>query len=883
MSQSVVSSCATSAAVAGGPRAAWPRLREVIVTFKTHFDIGYTDLARNVVESYRTAMIDKALAVCDATRELGPEQQFIWMLPGWPLTQILGPGQSEPRRRRVLKAIAEGRLVWHALPVTTHTESLELEDVVRGLGFSSALARSVGQPLPRDAKMTDVPSHVWSLPTILVHAGVEFLHLGVNAGSSLPEVPTLFWWEGPDGSRLLTMMVLGYGTGLLPPPGWPHETWLALIHTKDNEGPPEPQQVRELYARAAAELPGVRVRMGRLSDFADAIRRERPDLPVVRADMPDTWIHGLMSMPTETARARRVRPQLVRLEAGNTLLRAWKLDVPDAAEAVAAAWERSLMFGEHTWGMDVKLFGERAYGREWSRRRAAGEYAKLEASWAEQAGYARELEGIVGPLLERHDRVLASAVKVAGPRVVVFNPLAWERDDVVEVDWPDPAPAGLEDADTGEPVPFQHRSGRLWLRAGRVPALGYRTYRVSGRPFRDGGLEADRAAGTISNGLLRVALDSERGGIRAIHELSSGRQLVSEADGLAFGQYLYERFDASDVARWVQAYNVPGLWWVEGDFGKPNLPPAEEVPHALLPARGFDLRMDCGAVSATARMTVRPGSEPGHRVALAVTLHAGLPWVDLEWSIEAKPETPWPEAGWLCLPVAVGGEPRFRLGRLGAVTDPIREVQPGTNHHVFCVNTGVTVTDSSGAGLGICPVDAALVSLGEPGLWRYSRRYTPSRPVVYVNLYNNQWSTNWPQWIGGSWSSRIRVWPVNNAGTAGDLIHPGWEARARCSAMSADGPGGSLPTSAAGIGLSRAGMLVTAFGRNPDGEGLLLRLWEQAGSNEACRVTLPAGLRPGRVRFCDLRGRPTGREVMVRDGRFELQVRPYAPISLLLE
>ena len=47
----------------------------------------------------------------------------------------------------------------------------------------------------------------------------------------------------------------------------------------------------------------MKIRMGRLSDFADAILAEEklsPKLPVVRKDMPDTWIHGIMSMPIET-------------------------------------------------------------------------------------------------------------------------------------------------------------------------------------------------------------------------------------------------------------------------------------------------------------------------------------------------------------------------------------------------------------------------------------------------------------------------------------------------------------------------------------------------------------------------------------------------------
>ncbi|NOX55886.1 MAG: hypothetical protein GXP27_15875, partial [Planctomycetes bacterium] len=168
-------------------------LEQIVVVFKTHFDIGYTDLARNVVNRYRTTMIDKALAVCEATRKLPPEHRFVWTVPGWPMAQILWPRQTPERRKRIVRAIYDGRLVWHALAGTTHTESLDLEDLVRGLGFSSRLARSLDVPLPRDAKMTDVPSHCWILPTVLKRAGVDFLHLGCNSASASPDVPMLFW------------------------------------------------------------------------------------------------------------------------------------------------------------------------------------------------------------------------------------------------------------------------------------------------------------------------------------------------------------------------------------------------------------------------------------------------------------------------------------------------------------------------------------------------------------------------------------------------------------------------------------------------------------------------------------------------------------------
>ena len=270
--------CAAEAS--SSPAAA--QVKEVIVVFKTHFDIGYADFASNVVQRYRTSMIDQALNVVDQNRAMPPAQQFVWTIPGWPMAKIAEdwPGQTPERQGRILAAFKEGRFVVHALPFSTHTELLEMEDLVRGLGYASRLARASGLPLPRDAKMTDVPCHSWFLPTLLRHAGVAFLHLGCNAASSSPELPPLFWWEGPDGSRLLTMYSSGgYGTGILPPKDWPHKTWLALIHTGDNHGPPTPGEVAALLAQAAEKLPYAYVRIGRLSDFADALLAEKPDCP----------------------------------------------------------------------------------------------------------------------------------------------------------------------------------------------------------------------------------------------------------------------------------------------------------------------------------------------------------------------------------------------------------------------------------------------------------------------------------------------------------------------------------------------------------------------------------------------------------------------------
>ena len=127
-----------------------------------------------------------------------------------------------------------------------------------------------------------------------------------------------------------------------------------------------------MFARAKRDLPGVRVRFGRMSDFADAILREKPDLPVVRGDTPDTWIHGIGSMPIETQLAHATRPRIAALESLDTLLGTWGVPTEPAAPIVRDAYENTLLFGEHTWGPDVARYAGYSYGDEWKKKLAAG-------------------------------------------------------------------------------------------------------------------------------------------------------------------------------------------------------------------------------------------------------------------------------------------------------------------------------------------------------------------------------------------------------------------------------------------------------------------------------------------------------------------------------
>jgi alpha-mannosidase len=857
-----------------------PQFREVIVVSKTHFDIGYTRRIEAVISQYRSQMMDTALATLEASRSLPQAERFLWTLPGWPMTRVLDERQVPDRRVRVLDAFREGRFAVHGLAFTTHTESLEIEDLVRSLGFSTRLARSVNAPLPRAAKMTDVPSHSWILPTLLRNAGIEFLHLGCNGMSAPAKVPLLFWWEGPDGSRVLTMYSQLYGTDIEPPANWPYRTWLAMYMTGDNHGPPTAAEVTKLMDRARKNLPGITVRFGKLEDFADAIAKEGGKIPVVRGDMPDTWIHGINSMPQESALAHRARPAIFAAEALNTLTNIW-MGRPLQSAKIAHAYENSLLFGEHTWGMNTQLFGGRVYGADWERARSAGLYADWEASWKDKGEYAVKADTAAREILNDDLASLAAAVRMAGPRIVVFNPVAWKRNAVVRVKAP-PA-AGWKDAETGRLIASSTVDGILQLIAEDLPPLGYRTYTpIATIPAKRSHARSS-AENVLSNGVLKVTLDPKTASISSIKDMRNGRELVDARQGIGFGRFGYERFDPTEVAAYIKAYTGGARTHTGAnlvDFGKPNLPQHE---HERILLKDANIHIEQDATGSRAVMEARPDPRLAETVVITVDLTKGQPYVDLTWSIRNKKADPWPESGWLAFPTALT-KPEYRLMRLGGIVDPQRDTVPGTNQDFYCLNGGLVAKDRSGRGLGILPFDSQIVSLGRPGDWRYSENYASSHPVIYVNLFNNQWGTNFQQWIGGSWSSTVRVWPVRNEREADVLAENSIEWRGEAVAAVADGAGGTLPLTRAGITVSRKGVQVTAFGSNPDGEGTVLRLWELSGQSGPVTVSLPVGWTNERGAAVTLRGvRVAGAPASLASGGVSIDLRANAPASILFE
>jgi hypothetical protein len=442
-------------------------------------------------------------------------------------------------------------------------------------------------------------------------------------------------------------------------------------------------------------------------------------------------------------------------------------------------------------------------------------------------------------------------------------------------------PAALKDATSGETIPVDVDGSELRFLASEVPSMGYRTYvPVSSTVHQVSDLRSDGGGRIVENEFFRVTLQPERGAIKSIVDKQSGRELVDSGGEYGFGQFLLERYSRKDVEDYANAYLASRNYsWAIPDMARSDLPPSEhEVSHP----GPMKLELRRGATFLRAKMSAPPSASVPFGTGLSVTIQPGERFVELSWSVEGKPKDPWPEAGWVSMPWKVA-EPQFRLARLGAIIDPATDLVRGSNHAMHFLNGGLAVIDDSGAGIGLAPLDSPVVSLDRRGGYQYWKEFVPRKAVVWMNLFNNLFGTNFQQWVSGSWTSRVRIWTVDHFEASASLFTPGEEARFPLEAAYFDGAAGKLPPDRAGIRLSREGVKVTALGPNPDGDGLVLRLWEQSGRDGDCRVSLPAEWKVESVQPCDLRGRAQGGPIPVRDGSFAVPLTHYAPVTLLFD
>lgn len=351
-------------------------MKKIFVIFKTHLDIGFTDMAQTVTDNYMKNFLPNAMKVARQMR--GEKERFIWTTGSWLIQKYL---EESPDRSLLEDAVRHGEVRWHGLPFTTHTECMNKELFEYGVSLSRKLDEHFGMKTIA-AKMTDVPGHTVAMVPILAANGIRFLHIGVNPSCKRPDVPTTFWWQAPGGEKLLVMYNNDYGE--LTEIG-DSGTAVYFAHTGDNCGPQSAEQIREVYADLHTKYPEAELIAGTLEDVAQEALKQK-GFPVIAEEIGDSWIHGIGTDPRKINQFRR----LLRLQSAEEL----------SASDIEAMNKELLLVPEHTWGLDEKtwlgetkevgyLHGEYEtfLKEDFCRKEKTEKFQIMEKSWQEQRDY----------------------------------------------------------------------------------------------------------------------------------------------------------------------------------------------------------------------------------------------------------------------------------------------------------------------------------------------------------------------------------------------------------------------------------------------------------------------------------------------------------------
>lgn len=871
----------------------------VHVVCKTHVDLGYTAPLAEVLADYRTRQLDQLLSNLEKTESNKPGQRFVWTMPTWLLEQCLDEKEvTAPRRRRIEKFIRNGQLVFGLQPFTPHSEFFGIEEMCRSLYAARRLAERFGVPVPKAAKLTDVPAHTASMAMAFASAGGEFLQIGTNPDSRGATVPQLFWWKLPDSTRILCHQQGTYGTTLLPPSDYPYRDWLALDVTHDNAGPADLGVIEQIkWIEEHFDAPVCKT--GRLEDFAEAIVKSAGrSLPEVEGEPTDWWIHGIASHAEPTALARRNKDRLPAVEIVQTLTGlAGGGSVAQTADMFRRGYEALSLYTEHTWG-DHASDADRALPKNGRYTAAVSSEGKLKPpvdrwvqTWRDKAAHALNADAITNTLekdaLERAASKLAS--KRGNPGVMLFNVASWKRGGLVRM-----SDAGLPrgefelvDSTTGAAILYERRDGALEFIAPPVPACGYLYLEV--RPVRQRSLPGPQA--DWNNKHLTLHFESyslqfhKAGGMCRWHDRARSMQWCSNEVEFPMGTYLYEMPGGKRMRHFAR--HVHGNAWEatagffnrHGYEGMSDFGPIGGSTATVTPEIG-SLRSSIVVEAACPQRKV-PGRRSGDAKRYRTTFTVYRGYRDLHVSIELFDKQPTfaAEAGYGFFPF-YGCEPYVLVDRIAHLVEPHHDFAKGVNTGHMAVHHGVRI-ELEHAGMNFYPLDTPLVGFGHPGLWHYNDAPDYENGVLYSTLFANGWGTNFAQWQSGNLKFNFVCRPTGNDEWDGGLARGGLEVFRPITGTVVQG----APAAAAQSMLQIDSDLVHLVAMKPAefGKGVVMRLWSADPDPLTTRLTLPFAKRGDMLEFCDLLERPTGKRISIdKQGVAKLPMRPHQIMTLLM-
>ena len=353
-------------------------------------------------ETYRRAfieMIDYYLDLADKTAQNPPEHQSRWNCDGsvwmWTYEHNKAPAEFE----RLMRRVRDGHI---SMPLTASVScygAIPAEAVLRGMYYAGRLERRYGVRFPLAVAMEDqtIP---YGLGAICGCASV----FEKTAHDRRPH--EVYWWRGPDGSRLLmkwnTMLgdnksMGGYAEAFDPAAS------LAVVDSEPFKSI-YPYPVVGIFGKGWDNLKTltdefVTVARAQTNDarkvivsnevdfFQDLERTAGAKLPVFEGGFGNEWDTYSASMAEVSARVRRSVEGLRAAEALATLVSLKRPDfLAGRASARDQAWMSLGLYWDHDWTSDSPVLRREAKAA-WQRK-TAGQVEAYADSLLADASYA---------------------------------------------------------------------------------------------------------------------------------------------------------------------------------------------------------------------------------------------------------------------------------------------------------------------------------------------------------------------------------------------------------------------------------------------------------------------------------------------------------------
>ena len=711
----------------------------------SHTDIGYTELQTRVAQNH-VEYLDSVIDYCRQTDAYPDDAKFRWNIEvSWALQNFIRT-RPESDVRALADLIRAGRVELSGLYLN-QSDGFSHEELLRSVDLAREYARTYGFEV-RSAMNNDVTGFSWALPQVFAQAGIRYFATGINETRSRAPLrrPNAFWWESPDGSRILHWNGEHYLFGnyelLLHEPlaksapkvgdylakleargDYPYDIIAFNVGAWTTDNCPPGRGLSDRVKEWNERYVSPHLRLATMSEFFGRLEKSYgSSLPVHKLGWPDYWTDGVASTSFETGLNRLTHSDLVSAEKISAL--AAKLDLAKVFRfpegQIREAHELAMLYDEHTWGAYNSI------DEPWS------ELAR--SQWTVKSSFAYKAREASRTLLRRGTEALAGLISADGEfEFAVFNPLSWPRTDVVRVT----LPAGplreakgkvrVVDRRLGSDAKFQMLGDDVLLvLTQNVPSMGYAVFAVtageaSGAPVQAAGPAFEFRGDTIENRFYRVTVDAKTGGISSLYDKELGRELVDKTCPWPLNAYIYEQPVGGRKAVDDMTKRATFNRW---------------SPESAKVEAGWR-----GPVAAS--LIIKSSPKMCRSLEQRIILYDDVKRVDLV-NVLNKEETFDPEAVYFAFPFEVGpGKvgPNVRFEIADADMAPGTEQLPGTTLDWHAVQNWVEFSGKD-ARVIWSPVEAPLVQFGDINTGKWLTRLDLANAWVFSYAMNNYWMTN---------------------------------------------------------------------------------------------------------------------------------------------